>query len=60
MRIIRLIAIVITISYFIATMWYLFCWLLWTEAYDEQGTSSFIGYYMFKKELISEENSFDT
>lgn len=48
-RIIRLIAIVITISYFIGTMWYLFCWLLWTEAYDEQGSYSFIGYFMFEK-----------
>jgi hypothetical protein len=34
-RILRLVVIVVLISYFSGTLWYLFCWQLYLDRYQE-------------------------
>lgn len=48
-RVIRMILVIFTVSYFIGTLWYIYCWQIYTIDYDSKGTDSFIGYYNFDK-----------
>jgi len=57
-RVVRMILVVYTISYFIGTLWYIYCWQLYTKAYGSTGTDSFIGLYKFA-EAFEEGKSFD-
>jgi uncharacterized membrane protein YphA (DoxX/SURF4 family) len=46
-RVVRMILVIFTISYFIGTLWFIFCWQLYTKSYDSQGDDSFIGLFKF-------------
>ena len=45
-RVLRLILIILTISYFIGTIWYVFCWQLYLDYYEGTTYPSFINSYM--------------
>lgn len=46
-RVLRLIIIIFTISYFIATLWYIYTWLI-DDGYST-GYVHFFGYYKFRE-----------
>lgn len=33
-RVVRMIMVIFTVSYFIGTLWFIFCWQLFTKTYD--------------------------
>lgn len=45
-RVLRLVLIIVTISFFTGTLWYLFCWQLYLDYYKATSQPSFIVTYM--------------
>ena len=50
-RVVRMVLIIFTVSYFIGTMWFIFTWQLYTKVYDSENEHSFIGLYHFDDRL---------
>jgi hypothetical protein len=55
-RVLRLVLIIFTISYFIGTLWFVYCWQLYTKVYGAVGTDNFIGEYKFDQRLEAGED----
>ena len=56
-RVVRMILVVFSISYFIGTLWFLICWQLYLHLDTNDGNRGFIGFYGFDR-LMREGDSF--
>jgi len=56
-RVIRMILIIFTLSYFIGTLWYIFCWQMYLKYYTES-EPSFIKEFGFVQSM-KDERYFD-
>lgn len=57
-RVLRMILIIFTVSYFIGTLWYIFCWQMHTKYYTYFDFTNFITLYGFD-ELMEKGEYFD-
>lgn len=55
-RVLRMIMIIFTVSYFVGTIFYIICWQLYLKVYDESNDShNFIGKNNFQTAMHQEE-----
>ena len=57
-RVVRMIMIIFTLSYFIGTLWYIFCWQMYLKYYKDTD-ANFINEFGFVKSM-KEERFFDS
>lgn len=57
-RVVRMIMIIFTLSYFIGTLWYIFCWQMYRKYYSESD-ANFITKFGFV-ESMKEQRYFDS
>jgi hypothetical protein len=56
-RVLRMILIIFTVSYFVGTLFFLICWQLYLKAYDQSNDdNNFIGKNNFHENMAKDED----
>ena len=58
LRVLRMILIIFTVSYFVGTLFYIICWQLYDKVYQSADNDNFIGKNGFQK-MMSDNEDFD-
>jgi hypothetical protein len=55
-RVLRMILIIFTVSYFVGTLFYIICWQLYDKVYQSADNDNFIGKNGFQKKMLENED----